>query len=233
MFEQADPAFCAYRVIGGLTSGEGLVAALAGRPNARRYVLMMEPEFARLLRVSARSASLSAGSAKRATVTTSHPHPQTTATSHQRECARFAFRLSRADDANSGPSTRLWNALLVFGLVACGASGAGRSATSTTTPASGTMTGRVTAGPTCPVERIGQRCPPRAVVADVQAHIGRRIIGSTRSHAVGTYRLDVQSVSYTLVAVSKSVFPRRAPRTVSVAVGRTARADTSCDIGIR
>jgi hypothetical protein len=61
LFEQADPAFCSGRVIGGLTSGEGLVADLARRPEGpERHVLVMEPEFARLLRVSARSATLSA-----------------------------------------------------------------------------------------------------------------------------------------------------------------------------
>src|SRR5439155_5669122 len=61
MFEQAVPAFCSGRVISGLTSGEGLVANLAGRPEGpQRHVLVMEPEFARLLRVSARSATLSA-----------------------------------------------------------------------------------------------------------------------------------------------------------------------------
>ena len=50
-----------FAVIGGLTSGEGLVADLASRPEGRnRHVLVMEPEFARLLRVSARSATLSA-----------------------------------------------------------------------------------------------------------------------------------------------------------------------------
>ncbi len=61
LLELADPGFCSGRVIGGLTSGEGLVADLAARPEgAQRHVLVMEPEFARLLRVSARSASLSA-----------------------------------------------------------------------------------------------------------------------------------------------------------------------------
>ncbi|MCU1467537.1 MAG: hypothetical protein JWM72_3465 [Actinomycetia bacterium] len=59
--DHAEPMFCVERVIGGLTSGEGLVAELAERPDGPgRHVLVMESEFARLLRVSARSASLSA-----------------------------------------------------------------------------------------------------------------------------------------------------------------------------
>jgi hypothetical protein len=58
---EADPAFIEQRVIGGLTSGEGLVADLNHRPEGiGRSVLVHEPEFARLLRVGARSATLSA-----------------------------------------------------------------------------------------------------------------------------------------------------------------------------
>ena len=61
VFAQAAPGFIAGRVIGGLASGEGLVADLAARPEGiERSVLVQEPEFARLLRVAGRSASLSA-----------------------------------------------------------------------------------------------------------------------------------------------------------------------------
>jgi hypothetical protein len=61
LFAYADPGFVSERVIGGLASGEGLVAELASRPEGLdRSVLVVEPEFARLLRVAGRSASLSA-----------------------------------------------------------------------------------------------------------------------------------------------------------------------------
>jgi hypothetical protein len=61
VFAEADPAFIEQRVIGGLTSGEGLVADLNNRPEGiGRSVLVHEPEFARLLRVGARNATLSA-----------------------------------------------------------------------------------------------------------------------------------------------------------------------------
>jgi hypothetical protein len=60
LFEQAEPDFIASGVIGGLASGEGLVADLAARDVTNRSVLVMEPEFARLLRVAGRSSTLSA-----------------------------------------------------------------------------------------------------------------------------------------------------------------------------
>jgi hypothetical protein len=61
VFAEADPDFVSRRIIGGLASGEGLVADINGRPQGLpRSVLVQEPEFARLLRVAARSATLSA-----------------------------------------------------------------------------------------------------------------------------------------------------------------------------
>ncbi len=61
LFDQAVPGFVSDRVIGGLASGEGLVADLAARDHGLdRSVLVVEPEFARFLRVAGRSASLSA-----------------------------------------------------------------------------------------------------------------------------------------------------------------------------
>jgi hypothetical protein len=52
LFQAADPAFCSDSIIGGLTSGEGLIAHLSeesyGKPGDKR-VLVYEPEFARVL----------------------------------------------------------------------------------------------------------------------------------------------------------------------------------------
>lgn len=60
VFAEGAPDFVSDHVIGGLASGEGLVADLARRPVELRNVLVLEPELARLLRVGARSATLSA-----------------------------------------------------------------------------------------------------------------------------------------------------------------------------
>jgi hypothetical protein len=61
IFDAAAPEFSVDRVIGGLASGEGLVADLANRGDGvDRSVLVCEPEFARFLRVAGHSATLSA-----------------------------------------------------------------------------------------------------------------------------------------------------------------------------
>jgi hypothetical protein len=95
------------------------------------------------------------------------------------------------------------------------------------------VAGRVTAGPTCPVERVGHPCPPHLVLAKVEVRTGRAVVASTHSGSDGTYRLEVAAGTYTLVVVPNGVFPRCAPRTVSVAAGGTVRANIICDTGIR
>ena len=91
----------------------------------------------------------------------------------------------------------------------------------------------MTAGPTCPVERIGHPCLPRAVVVDVQARAAGRVVGSTRSHADGTYRLELAGGTYTVVVATHNMLPRCEARTVTVAANRTTHAAISCDTGIR
>ena len=120
--------------------------------------------------------------------------------------------------------------LAVVGLVLLGA--CGREA-STSAATSGVLSGKVTAGPTCPVERVGHPCPPTPVVADVQARAGARVVASTRSAADGSYRLEVPAGAYTVVAVTGSMFPRCNPVSVVVSVGHTTHTDITCDTGIR
>lgn len=99
--------------------------------------------------------------------------------------------------------------------------------------ATGTLSGRVTAGPTCPVERPDTPCPPRPVVAEVQARQVRRVVASGRSGRDGSYRLRLPAGTYTLVVVTPSPFPRCTPRTVTVIAGRVTDGDLGCDTGIR
>jgi hypothetical protein len=126
------------------------------------------------------------------------------------------------------------------------------SSTSTTTAASGTAPlttmltpplmpssgtgayGYVTAGPTCPVEKQGQPCPPRPFSTAIDAHNERgATVASTQGDSSGRYALDLSPGSYILVVVSYSGWPRFPAASVAVKPGAASRADISCDTGIR
>ena len=89
--------------------------------------------------------------------------------------------------------------------------------------------GTVSAGPTCPVERVDHPCPPRPVSAEVDARQGGRTVASTTSNAQGDYSIRLAPGGYTLVVVTNSAFPRCNPVDVpevdmpAVRVGMPAR----------
>ena len=92
----------------------------------------------------------------------------------------------------------------------------------------------MSAGPTCPVERIDSPCPPRPVAAEIDAvDAGGRPAGSTRSGADGTYRLGLGPGSYTLTVATGSAFPRCPSTAVVVPAAGVATANIACDTGIR
>ena len=122
-------------------------------------------------------------------------------------------------------------AAMALFLSACGSVAAG--APGAITAPHGSVAGRVSAGPTCPVERVGHPCPPRPIVAHVEVRTGRTVVAATQSRSDGTYRLEVVAGTYTLVVVPNGVFPRCTPRTVSVTANDTVRANIMCDTGIR
>ena len=94
--------------------------------------------------------------------------------------------------------------------------------------------GYVTAGPTCPVERPDQPCPPRPVSARVDAEDGSgRTVASTQTDQAGRYSLALAPGNYTLVVVTGTAFPRCPPTAVTVRSGAPTRADIGCDTGIR
>jgi Carboxypeptidase regulatory-like domain len=92
----------------------------------------------------------------------------------------------------------------------------------------------ISAGPTCPVERLGQPCSPRPVSAEVDAHArDGRTVTTTHSDPDGDYRLTLAAGQYTLVVVTSNGFPRCPSTALTVTDGPPARADVSCDTGIR
>jgi hypothetical protein len=108
------------------------------------------------------------------------------------------------------------------------------STTSTAIPVYGSgVRGRVTAGPTCPVERPDQPCPPRPVEARVDAFADNRQVAGTQADADGRYALTLPPGRYTLTATTGAELPRCNPTEVTVVANQVATADISCDTGIR
>jgi hypothetical protein len=124
---------------------------------------------------------------------------------------------------------------VLFALAVVGTSDCGRSTARGTAgvPPPGVFAGRVTAGPTCPVERVDHPCPPSPVVAEVQARIAGRVIARTRSHPDGSYQLRLPPGTYTVIALARGTTPRCAPVEVTIAASNTTSANISCDTGIR
>ncbi len=98
----------------------------------------------------------------------------------------------------------------------------------------GVVSGSVTAGPTCPVERPGQSCPPRAVRGTIRA-IGTAGLRSTTARITprGRYSLRLRPGRYQLAVDTGATFPRCPVTQVIVAAGDQQRLDISCDTGIR
>src|SRR4051794_28108520 len=118
--------------------------------------------------------------------------------------------------------------MISLSLAACGTS------VKSKTPSAATLTGRVTAGLTCPVERPDHPCPPAPVSATVQVKTSRgRVVASTNTDAEGRYRLRLRAGSYTLVAVTPKRLPRCSPVNVTLKPNQIAHAAISCDTGIR
>lgn len=96
--------------------------------------------------------------------------------------------------------------------------------------------GKVTAGPTCPVERVEQPCEPRPVDTDVQAQTAAGdVVAITHTDSTGAYNLSLAPGSYTLIAVTATAaaLPRCQPTPVIVTPGTAAQANIDCDTGIR
>jgi hypothetical protein len=94
--------------------------------------------------------------------------------------------------------------------------------------------GTITAGPTCPVERADQPCPPNPVSADVDARDGSgHTVASTQSDADGRYAMSLAPGQYTLVVVTGGSFPRCPDTPITVKPNQVTTADISCDTGIR
>jgi hypothetical protein len=128
-----------------------------------------------------------------------------------------------------GPAVALL-LLLAMALSACG-----RGGPSGTDRASG-IEGRVTIGPTCPVERPDSPCPDAPIVATIRVLSGSDVVATGRSASDGTFRIDVQPGTYTVAAEPTTAggIARSTPVDgVVVRAGSFTHVDLSLDSGIR
>jgi hypothetical protein len=112
--------------------------------------------------------------------------------------------------------------------------GGGSGAAFAPCPAPSGVEGRVTAGPTCPVQRADQPCADKPVETTLRLLRKDGSVAATgRSAADGTFKMTAVPGSYRLVADWPSRVGGCAPVDVTVENGRFTHADLSCDTGIR
>ena len=98
---------------------------------------------------------------------------------------------------------------------------------------SGGIEGRVTIGPTCPVEQIASPCPPGTWTGTVRATSAGGGVDETSTDSDGSYRLALAPGTYTVTPVVQGDGPPSV-RPVTVTVGSTMQQlDLQLDSGIR
>ena len=112
-------------------------------------------------------------------------------------------------------------------LCVCAACGTGAGA-----PGGGVQ-GRVTSGPTCPVEIQGSPCPPAVWTGTVRATASDGSVRDTTTGADGSYHMALQPGTYTVTPVVPGGGPPTA-KPVTVVVGDSMQIlDLQVDSGIR
>jgi len=102
--------------------------------------------------------------------------------------------------------------LAVAGLLLCGCTESGQ-----VTGHQGMVTGYVLTAPVCPVERVGQECPPRPVSgAAVIALDGDAVRGSTLTDTSGAFSLTLPDGRYVIRATNAGGYASTATEDVVV-----------------
>ena len=103
----------------------------------------------------------------------------------------------------------------------------------------GTLKGRVTIGPICPVERVDQPCdPPPEMYAShhlvLLAQDGKTKIQEIKTDAKGFYKTEAPAGDYLLDYVPHDIgIGVKPPKPVHVEAGQTTKFDLDIDTGIR
>jgi Carboxypeptidase regulatory-like domain len=122
-------------------------------------------------------------------------------------------------------------AVVLIAVVFAAACGSGQHAATTTTTSE--LYGTITAGPSCPVEQVGNPCPPRPVSARVEIrNASSRVVAATTSGRDGRYSVRVPAGPYTVVVVTATM-PSCPPQPVQARANAAVKADITCDSGIR
>ncbi len=103
----------------------------------------------------------------------------------------------------------------------------------------GVLSGHVTIGPICPVERIGHPCLPspeayaaREIV--VYRTDGKTIVASTHPSATGAYQFSLRPGRYVIgLAKSGIDHSKDLPREITIESGKILTLDIDIDTGIR
>lgn len=95
------------------------------------------------------------------------------------------------------------------------------------------IVGRVTIGPSCPVQRVDSPCPDRPYEARLTLWRNGDKIAETRSDADGRFRIIVAPGDYLLVGESAGTLPRGTQQAVTVEDGRLTQVQVQYDSGIR
>jgi len=95
------------------------------------------------------------------------------------------------------------------------------------------VSGVVTAGPTCPVQRADEPCPPRPVAARIAARTpAGHQVAVTHTDADGHYEVRLPVGTFVL-SVGTNGLPRCPVTRVTVTSAVDVTADITCDTGIR
>jgi hypothetical protein len=109
----------------------------------------------------------------------------------------------------------------------------------TNSTAAGTLVGKVSIGPICPVERVGQPCPapPEAYAARTFLVLSspKKPVASFHADEQGNYRLSLPPGTYTVVSAKTGMgfMSKDLPRVVTIKAGQTTTLNISVDTGIR
>ena len=107
------------------------------------------------------------------------------------------------------------------------------TSTTSTTSESG-VRGTISAGPTCPVERVDEPCPPQPLAVHLLAiDTSGTTVAETDSADDGSYAMALPPGRYTLRVDTGATFPTCPDTEVSVVDGERTLADIDCDTGIR